>query len=156
MTVRDYGFSANTSESTPSRLTRPSIPSRSPDTFEDHHRWKFGSICSDGKCNGQAAFFCSAGLNRNCSAAGDLNSRERDEGSSNCIGVSSIRSPVRATQFSSSNFPFTTRVFMKRLLFSLINWGDLKSLARLQLFLAGLSLFWHEFYFFGTTSTFLA
>ena len=47
--------------------------SRSPDTFEDHLQGKFGSICSDGKNEGEAAFFFSAGLSRNCSAAGELN-----------------------------------------------------------------------------------
>ena len=46
--------------------------SRSLDTFEDHLRWKFGSICSDGKNDSEAAFFCSAGPNRNCSAASKL------------------------------------------------------------------------------------
>ena len=53
--------------------------SQSPDTFEDQLRRKFGSICSDGKCHGEAAFFFSAGLNSNCSAAGELEGSRRGE-----------------------------------------------------------------------------
>ena len=53
--------------------------SRCPHTFEDHLRWKFGSICSDGKCHSEAVFFCSAGLNSNCSAAGELEGTRRGE-----------------------------------------------------------------------------
>ena len=82
-----------------------------------------------------------------------------------------VRSPVRATQFSSSTYPFMTRVFMKRLLNCLAQlcflwttstflarlqlfWHDFTFLARLQRFLARLQLFWHDFNFFGTTSPF--
>ena len=75
-------FAANTRESTPSHLTRPSIPfcgrkcggnSEWRGLSESGHlRWKFGSICSDGKNDSEAAFFCPAGLNRNCLAAGEL------------------------------------------------------------------------------------
>ena len=66
-------------------------------------------------------------------------------------------SPVRAT-FSSSNFPVTTRLFMKQLLKSaklpcttLSFWHDFNFFGTTSTLLARIQLFWYEFNFFGTT-----
>ena len=66
-------------------------------------------------------------------------------------------SPVRAT-FSSSNFPVTTRLFMKQLLKSaklpcttLSFWHDFNFVGTTSTLLARIQLFWYDFNFFGTT-----
>ena len=76
--------------------TRNNKVSRSPDTFEDHLWWKFGSIGSHGKNDGEAAFFCSAGLNMNCSADCELQGTRCQGSSKRCdlIELSKVLSSV--------------------------------------------------------------